>query len=100
MKTSSILSGASLARSSAAPMTWERSLWALNGDSSPMKRPSGVRAAERMTTGSEVAAMAVSLESRRNLLHDEYHMMHCENCNARSHDKMSSSDEPCFSASG
>ena len=38
-------SGASLARSSAAPITWEPSLWALNGDNSPMKRPSGVRAA-------------------------------------------------------
>ena len=58
MNTSSILSGASLARSSAAPITCEPSLWALNGDSSPMKRPSGVRAAERMTTGSEAAAMA------------------------------------------
>ena len=60
MKTSSIRSGASLARSSAAPITWEPSLWALRGDSSPMKRPSGVRAAERMTTGSEAAAMANS----------------------------------------
>ena len=62
MKTSSIRSGASLARSSAAPITWEPSWWALNGESSPMNRPSGVRAAETMTTGSEVAAMAVILE--------------------------------------
>ncbi len=61
MNTSSIRSGASLARSRAAPITWEPSLWALSGDSSPMKRPSGVRAAETMTTGSEVAAMLISL---------------------------------------
>ncbi len=60
MSTSSIRSGASLARSSAAPITWEPSLWALNGDNSPMKRPSGVRAAETMTTGS--AAMRGSLD--------------------------------------
>ena len=58
MNTSSIRSGASFARSSAAPITCEPSLWALKGDSSPMKRPSGVRAAETMTTGSEAAAMA------------------------------------------
>ena len=62
MKTSSTFSGASFARLSASPITWEPSLWALNGERSPMKRPSGVRAAETMTTGSEVAAMAVILE--------------------------------------
>src|ERR1700676_1384268 len=58
MNTSSIRSGDNLARSSAAPITWEPSLWALNDDRSPIKRPSGVRAAETMTTGSEAVAMA------------------------------------------
>ena len=67
MNTSSIRSGASLARSSAAPITWEPSLWALKGDSSPMKRPSGVRAAERMTTGSEAAAMAGAPQLRASI---------------------------------
>src|SRR2546430_1592235 len=60
MKTSSMRSGASFARSSAAPITCAPSLWALRGDNSPMKRPSGVRAAETMTTGSEAPAMANS----------------------------------------
>ena len=58
MKTSSTFSGASFARFSAAPITWEPSLCALNGVSSPMNRPSGVRAAETMTTGSELKAIA------------------------------------------
>src|ERR1700730_14873713 len=58
MNTSSIRSGASFARSTAAPMTCEPSLCALNGDRSPMNLPSGVRAAETMTTGSEAVAMA------------------------------------------
>ena len=57
MKTSSTFSGASLARSSAAPITCDPSLCAASGDSSPMKRPSGVRAAETMTTGSAASAM-------------------------------------------
>ena len=50
MNTSSIRSGDNLARSTAAPMTWEPSWWALKGERSPMNRPSGVRAAETMTT--------------------------------------------------
>src|SRR5258707_5734057 len=58
-------SGDNFARSSAAPMTWEPSLCALNGERSPMKRPSGVLAAETMTTGSEAAAMASRSEERR-----------------------------------
>ncbi len=53
MNTSSIRSGDSFARSTAAPMTWAPSLWALSGDRSPWNRPSGVRAAETMTTGSD-----------------------------------------------
>ena len=60
MKTSSIRSGASFGALQGARIAWEPSLWALKGESSPMKRPSGVRAAERMTTGSEAAAMANS----------------------------------------
>ena len=86
MNTSSIFSGESFARSSAAPMTWEPSLWALNGDSSPMKRPRGVRAAERMTTGSEAAAMMVLLNCG-HLLDDYHHMMRRKNCNRPSHEK-------------
>jgi hypothetical protein len=65
MKTSSIRSGESPARSTAAAITWEPSWWALNRERSPMKRPSGVRAAETMTTGSEVAAMAVVTFNRK-----------------------------------
>src|SRR5882757_2269305 len=84
MNTSSIRSGESLARSTAAPITWEPSLWALNGDRSPMNLPSGVRAAETMTTGSEVVAMARLLEFAFGcLLHDIYHMMRCKICNGR-----------------
>src|SRR5213078_1586540 len=80
MNTSSIRSGDNFARSTAAPMTWEPSLWALNDDSSPMKRPSGVRAAETMTTGSEAAAMA-GLLGWDDLLHYAHHMMRRKNCN-------------------
>src|ERR1700734_4314952 len=61
MNTSSTSSGFSLARSSAAAITWEPSWWAENGESSPMKRPSGVRTAETMTTGSEGVAMKASI---------------------------------------
>src|SRR3981189_3550884 len=58
MNTSSIRSGDRFARSTAAAITWEPSLCALKGDRSPMNLPSGVRAAETMTTGSEAVAMA------------------------------------------
>ena len=51
MNTSSMRSGESFARSTAAPMTCEPSLWALKGERSPWNLPSGVRAAETMTTG-------------------------------------------------
>src|ERR1700721_3145211 len=64
MNTSSIRSGDNLARSTAAPITWEPSLWALKGTRSPMNLPSGVRAAETMTTGSEAVAMAALLGCR------------------------------------
>src|SRR5215831_19075382 len=56
-----------------APVACEPSLWALKGDNSPMKRPSGVRAADRMTTGSETA-MRNSLSSG-DLLYYIHHMM-------------------------
>src|SRR5882762_6125660 len=49
--------GDNLARSTAAPITWEPSLCALNEERSPMNLPNGVRAAETMTTGSEAVAM-------------------------------------------
>src|ERR1700722_6580367 len=78
--TSSIFSGDNLPRSSAAPMTWEPSACALNGDNSPMKRPKGVRAAETMTTGSEAVAMAVLLNFY-GALDYEHHMMQCGICN-------------------
>jgi hypothetical protein len=58
MNTSSMRSGESFARSTAAPITWLPNWWALNGDNSPWNRPSGVRAAETMTTGSEARDMA------------------------------------------
>src|SRR5438445_1303578 len=77
MITSSIRSGASFARSSAAPITWEPSLWALKGDNSPMNRPSGVRAAERMTTGSGLADITAS--PVRSLLYDDNHIF--RDCN-------------------
>src|SRR5271168_4393126 len=80
MNTSSIFSGDNLARSTAAPMTWEPSAWALNGDNSPMKRPKGVRAAETMTTGSEAVAMAVLLNFCGALDYN-HHMMRCGICN-------------------
>ena len=70
MNTSSIRSGASFARCSAAPITCAPSLCALNGDSSPMNRPSGVRAAERMTTG--LAGIAAS--PVRSWLYDDNHI--------------------------
>src|SRR5438128_5801564 len=72
MKTSSMRSGASFARSSAAPITCAPSLCALNGDNSPMNRPSGVRAAERMTTGSALADITGS--PVRSLLYDDNHI--------------------------
>src|SRR5258708_23959025 len=64
MNTSSMRSGESFARSTAAPMTWEPSWWALNGESSPWNRPSGVRAAETMTIGSDAEDMADAPQSR------------------------------------
>jgi hypothetical protein len=51
-----------------------------------MKRPKGVRAAERMTTGSEAVAMAVLLNCG-HLLDYLHHMMRRKNCNRRSHEK-------------
>jgi hypothetical protein len=71
MNTSSTRSGANLARSSAALITCEPSLWALNGDNSPMKRPSGVRAADRMTTGSDAAIG----ETPHNIGRDHHYMI-------------------------
>jgi hypothetical protein len=84
MNTSSIRSSDNLARSTAAPITWEPSLWALNGERSPMNRPSGVRAAETMTTGSEAVAMAGSSIFALRIatsLDDNNHMMRCKNYN-------------------
>src|ERR1700674_1297356 len=83
MNTSSIRSGESLARSTAAVITWEPSLWALKGDRSPMNFPSGVRAAETMTTGSEAVAMtdAPQCYARQSVFDYGHHMMHCEICN-------------------
>src|SRR4051812_7029165 len=98
MKISSIRSVPSLARSSAAPITWEPSLWALSGERSPMKRPNGVRAAERMTTGSGVAVIGESPGARE--LDYNHHMMRCKKCNGTiqpkpgiTHEKISRSDE-------
>src|SRR4029077_1404016 len=80
MNTSSIRSGANLARSSAAPITWEPSLCALKDERSPINRPSGVRAAETMTTGSEAAAMARLLFSKKAIaLYDDHHVKWVEN---------------------
>jgi hypothetical protein len=84
MNTSSIRSGDNFARSTAALITWEPSLWALKDDSSPMNLPSGVRAAETMTTGSEAVAMTgvPRLPGRSAAsLDDTNHMMRCEICN-------------------
>jgi hypothetical protein len=46
-----------------------------------MNRPSGVRAVETTTTGSEAVAMAVLLNVRVSLLHYIHHMMRCGICN-------------------
>jgi hypothetical protein len=58
------------------------------GGEVPMNRPSGVRAAETMTTGSEVVAMAVILNvcvsGRGASLNDIYHMMRRGICNGGS----------------
>src|SRR3981081_2265136 len=85
MNTSSTRSGANLARSSAAPITWEPSLCALKDERSPINRPSGVRAAETMTTGSEAAALAGAPQflrsSARPLLNDIHHMTRRGICN-------------------
>src|SRR6266480_3881926 len=78
MNTSSIRSAGSLARSRAALMAWLPSWYPLNDDNSPMNRPSGVRAAETMTTGSEAVAMADAPECLRQSLHYNHHMMRCE----------------------
>src|SRR5712671_5448560 len=91
MKTSSIRSGDNFARSTAAPMTWEPSLWALKDDRSPINLPSGVRAAETMTTGSEAVAMAGFLnlsDWSAASLDDTHHMMRCEICNGWPWDKL------------
>src|SRR3984885_3318942 len=72
MKPSSIRSGESPARSSEAAITWEPSWWAENGESSPMKRPSGVRTAETMTTGSEGVAIKASIRKGLIGLHLSY----------------------------
>src|SRR3954447_18165240 len=81
MNTSSIRSGVSFARSTAAPITWLPRLWALNGERSPWNLPSGVLAAETMTTGSGLADMADAPQLGERLLHYDHHMMQCENCN-------------------
>src|SRR3984893_6758437 len=82
MNTSSMRSGVSFARSTAAPITWEPRLWALNGDRSPWNRPSGVLAAETMTTGSGFADMADAPQLRAGgcgvHLDDIHHMMRCK----------------------
>src|SRR3954470_3992366 len=80
MMTSSIRSGASLARARAAPITWAPSLCAVSGDNSPMKRPNGVRVAERMTTGSERAGMTAS---PAGLLYDDSHLYIGMQCKVR-----------------
>src|ERR1700722_16170525 len=72
MKTSSIRSGESPARSSEAAITWEPSWWAENGESSPMNLPSGVRTAETMTTGSDVVAIKASIRKELIGLHLSY----------------------------
>jgi hypothetical protein len=46
-----------------------------------MNLPSGVRAAETMTTGSEAAAMAGSSFFQSDFLHYDHHMMRRKNCN-------------------
>src|ERR1700724_4299786 len=84
MNTSSIRSRDNLTRSTAAPITWEPSWCALNEERSPMNRPSGVRAAEMMTTGSETVAMggsSIVALGKGASLDDDNHMMHCKNYN-------------------
>src|SRR6202521_1699469 len=85
MNTSSIRSGDNLARSTAAPITWEPSWCALKEERSPMNRPSGVRAAETMITGSETVAMVgvpqIFALGKATSLHDDNHMMRCKNYN-------------------
>jgi hypothetical protein len=54
-----------------------------------MNRPSGVRTAETMTTGSEVAAMTVILKQAEHSLNYVHHMMRRKNCNREFHEKMS-----------
>src|SRR6202040_2181781 len=82
MNTSSMRSGDSFARSTAAPITWLPRLWALKGERSPWNLPSGVLAAETMTTGSGLADMAdapqLSGGRMRVRLDDIHHMMRCE----------------------
>src|SRR5258707_6377350 len=83
MITASIRSGDSLARSTAAPITWEPSLCALKGTRSPMNLPSGVRAAETMTTGSEAVAMAALLFQNQIALYDDLNLIWSLGRNAR-----------------
>jgi hypothetical protein len=60
-------------------------LGALKEERSPMNRPSGVRAAETMTTGSETVAMVgvpqIFALGKATSLHDDNHMMRCKNYN-------------------
>src|SRR4051794_15677151 len=78
MNTSSMRSGVSFARSTAAAITWELRLWALKGERSPWNLPSGVRTAETITTGSE-ADMADAPQFHAGecavCLNDVHHMM-------------------------
>src|SRR3954465_4189120 len=75
MNTSSMRSGVRFARSTAAPITWDPSLWALKGESSPWNLPRGVLAAERMTTGSETETTVLLFEAINVIaLYDGYHL--------------------------
>src|SRR4051794_14584817 len=75
MNTSSMRSGVSFARSTAAPITWLPRLWALNGERSPWNLPRGVLAAERMTTGSETDMTVLLFEAINVIvLYDDYHL--------------------------
>src|SRR6201988_2648407 len=75
MNTSSTRSGDNLARSTAAPITWEPSLWALKGVSSPRNLPSGVRAADTKTSGSEAVGMGAVLLRNQIALYDDAHLI-------------------------
>src|SRR5215210_100821 len=75
MNTSSMRSGVSCARSTAAPITWDPRLWAVNVESSPWNLPRGVLAAERITTGSETDMAELLFEGINVIaLYDDYHL--------------------------